>query len=143
MAEARVAALEHELGALRDELVQERRRSSALEEELRLREPKWAGQGDVSARIEAEYELLLTQRLILQPRTELNFAVQSVPEYGVGSGLSTAELSARLRYEVKREFAPYIGIDWTRSVGETADFVRADGGDPSSVSFVAGLRLWF
>lgn len=99
--------------------------------------------GDVSARIEAEYELLLTQRLILQPRTELNFAVQDVAEYGVGSGLSTAELGARLRYEIKREFAPYIGVDWTRSIGETADFVRADGGDPSSVSFVAGLRLWF
>ena len=99
--------------------------------------------GDVSARIEAEYELLLTQRLILQPRTELNFAVQDVSEYGVGSGLSTAELGARLRYEIKREFAPYIGVDWTRSVGETADFARADGGDPSSVSFVAGLRLWF
>lgn len=99
--------------------------------------------GDVSARIEVEYELMLTQRLILQPRTELNFAVQDVAEYGVGSGLSTAELGARLRYEIKREFAPYIGVDWTRSVGETADFVRADGGDPSSVSFVAGLRLWF
>ncbi|MBT8471195.1 MAG: copper resistance protein B, partial [Marinicaulis sp.] len=90
--------------------------------------------GDVSARIEAEYELMLTQRLIVQPRTELNFAVQDVAEYGVGSGLSTAELGARLRYEIKREFAPYIGVDWTRSVGETADFVRADGGDPSSVS---------
>ncbi|MGE0184027.1 MAG: copper resistance protein B [Parvularculaceae bacterium] len=102
-----------------------------------------SGDGDVSARIEAEYELMLTQRLILQPRTELNFAVQDVAEYGVGSGLSTAELGARLRYEIKREFAPYIGVDWTRSVGQTADFVRADGGDPSSVSFVAGLRLWF
>jgi len=99
--------------------------------------------GDVSARIEAEYELLLTQRLILQPRTELTFAVQEVADYGVGAGLSTAELGARLRYEIKREFAPYIGVDWTRSVGATADFVRADGGDPSSMSFVAGLRLWF
>ena len=99
--------------------------------------------GDVSARIEAEYELLLTQRLILQPRTELTFAAQDVAEYGVGSGLSSAELGARLRYEIKREFAPYIGIDWTRSVGTTADFVRADGHDPSGVSFVAGLRLWF
>ncbi len=98
--------------------------------------------GDVSARIEAEYELLLTQRLILQPRSELNFAAQDVAEHGVGSGLSTAELGARLRYEIKREFAPYIGIDWSRSVGDTADFIRADGGNPSSVSFVAGVRLW-
>ncbi len=99
--------------------------------------------GDVSARVELEYELLLTQRLILQPRTELNFAIQDVAENGVGSGLSTAEVGARLRYEVKREFAPYIGVEWERSVGETADFVRADGEDPSSVSLVAGLRLWF
>ncbi|MCA8888934.1 MAG: copper resistance protein B [Parvularculaceae bacterium] len=98
--------------------------------------------GDVSARVEAEYELLLTQRLILQPRTELNFAIQDVPEYDVGSGLTTAELGARLRYELKREFAPYIGVDWTRSVGDTTDFVRVNGHDPSSLSFVAGIRLW-
>ncbi len=101
-----------------------------------------SGDGDISARIELEYELLLTQRLILQPRTELNFAIQDVPENGVGSGLSTAEMGLRLRYEIKRQLAPYIGVSWERAVGETADFVRADGEDPSSVSFVAGLRLW-
>lgn len=99
--------------------------------------------GDLSAQVELEYELLLTQRLILQPRTELNLAVQDVPENGVGSGLSTAELGARLRYEIKREFAPYVGVSWERTVGETADFARADGEDPSSVSFVAGVRFWF
>ncbi len=99
--------------------------------------------GDISARIEAEYELLLTQRLILQPRAELNLAVQSVEEIGVGSGLSTAEVGARLRYEITRQFAPYAGVSWTRSVGETADFARAEGDDPGGVSFVAGLRLWF
>jgi copper resistance protein B len=102
-----------------------------------------SGDGDVSARVELEYELLLTQRLILQPRTELNFAIQSVEEVGVGSGLSTAEVGARLRYEIRRQFAPYVGVSWTRSVGETADFARADGEDPGGVSFVAGLRLWF
>lgn len=102
-----------------------------------------SGHGDVSARIEAEYDLLLTQRLILQPRTELNFAVQSVDELGVGSGLSTAEAGLRLRYEFTRQFAPYVGVNWTRSVGETADFARADGEDPGALSFVAGLRFWF
>jgi copper resistance protein B len=102
-----------------------------------------SGDGDVSARIEAEYDLLLTQRLILQPRMELNFAVQSVDELNVGSGLSNAELGLRLRYEVSRQFAPYVGVSWTRSVGETADFVRADGEDPGALSFVAGLRFWF
>ena len=99
--------------------------------------------GDVSVRIEAEYELLLTQRLILQPRTELNFAAQDVPDVGVGAGLSTAEVGARFRYEVRRQFAPYVGVSWERAVGDSADFARADGDDPGSVSFVAGLRLWF
>ncbi len=66
--------------------------------------------GDVSARIELEYELLLTQRLILQPRTELNFAIQDVPENGVGSGLSTAEAGLRLRYEIKRQFCPTLAF---------------------------------
>ncbi len=102
-----------------------------------------SGHGDLSARIEAEYDLLITQRLVLQPRTELNFAAQSVDELNIGSGLSTAELGLRLRYEIKRQFAPYVGVTWTRSVGETADFVRADGEDPGALSFVAGLRFWF
>ncbi len=102
-----------------------------------------SGEGDVSGRLEAEYDLLITQRLILQPRTELNFAVQSVDALGVGSGLSTAELGLRLRYEIKRQFAPYIGVNRTRSVGETADFVRTAGENPSAVSLVAGMRFWF
>ncbi|MEQ9145619.1 MAG: copper resistance protein B [Parvibaculaceae bacterium] len=99
--------------------------------------------GDVEARIEAEYDLLITQRLIAQPRAELNFAFQDIEELGIGSGLSTAELGFRLRYEIRREIAPYIGVSWTRAVGDTADFARNEGEDVSSVSFVAGIRLWF
>ena len=99
--------------------------------------------GDVSARVEVEFEFLLTQRLILQPRTELNFSAQDTPDVGVGAGLSTAEVGARLRYEFRRELAPYVGVSWERAVGDTADFARAEGDDPGSVSFVAGLRLWF
>ena len=99
--------------------------------------------GDVSARLEAEYDLLLTQRLILQPRAEANISFQTVDALETGEGLSDIELGARLRYEIKREFAPYIGVNWTRDVGETADFTRANGDDPSIVSFVAGIRLWF
>ena len=99
--------------------------------------------GELSARFEAEYELLLTQRLILQPRAELNFAVQDVEEIDIGSGLSTAEAGLRLRYEIEREFAPYVGVAWSRKIGETADFARNKGGNVQSVSFVAGLRLWF
>ena len=99
--------------------------------------------GDVEASVEAEYELLITQRLIIQPRAELNFAFQDAPEYGVGSGLSTAALGLRLRYEIRREFAPYIGVSWTRAIGDTADFARNNGEKASQVSFVAGIRLWF
>lgn len=102
-----------------------------------------SGHGEISARIEAEYELLLTQRLILQPRTELDFSAQDVPERGIGAGLSTAELGLRLRYEIRRRFAPYVGVAWTRDVGKTADFTRADGRDPGAASFVAGLRFWY
>lgn len=99
--------------------------------------------GDVEARIEAEYDLLITQRLIAQPRAELNFAFQDIEELGIGSGLSTAELGLRLRYEIRREVAPYIGVSWTRAVGDTADFARDEGENVSSVSFIAGIRLWF
>lgn len=102
-----------------------------------------SGQGDVSARFEAEYDLLITQRLILQPRTELNFAVQDVEDAGAGSGLSTAELGLRLRYEFTRQLAPYVGVNWVRAVGDTADFARADGENTGAVSLVAGVRLWF
>jgi copper resistance protein B len=102
-----------------------------------------SGHGDVTARIEVEYEFRLTQRLILQPRAELNFAFQDVPALETGSGLSTAEAGLRLRYEIRREFAPYVGVSWTRSVGDTADFARAAGDDPSNLSFVAGVRFWF
>lgn len=102
-----------------------------------------SGHGDVTARLETEYEFLLTQRLVLQPRTELNFAFQDVLALETGSGLSTAEAGLRLRYEIRREFAPYVGVSLVRSVGDTADFARAAGEDPSTISFVAGLRFWF
>lgn len=102
-----------------------------------------SNEGDVSGRVEVEYELLLTQRLILQPRVEANFTVQEVPRLGLGRGLSTAELGLRLRYEVKRQFAPYVGISWLGAAGRTADFDRANGRDTSSLTVVGGLRLWF
>lgn len=100
-------------------------------------------EGDLSARLEAEYEFLLTQRLALQPRTELNFAAEDVPELETGAGLSTAELGLRLRYEFDRQFAPYVGVNWKASTGETADFARARGEDTETLSFVTGIRLWF
>ena len=99
--------------------------------------------GDVLARAEAYYDQRLTNWFVLQPRAELNFAAQDVPENGIGSGLSDIELGLRLRYELRRELAPYVGISWDRKVGDTARFARADGEDTGGFSFVAGLRVWF
>ncbi len=99
--------------------------------------------GDVLGRLEGYYDQRITQRLILQPRAELNLAAQDVPENGIGSGLSDIELGLRLRYEIKRQFAPYVGLSWDRKLGDTADFARAAGEDPSSTSFVFGIRTWF
>ncbi|ATC24401.1 MULTISPECIES: copper resistance protein B [Caulobacter] len=102
-----------------------------------------SNKGNLLARVEGAYDLRLTQRLLLQPRAELNFAAQNIPETETGSGLSTAELGLRLRYEIRREFAPYIGVSYERSVGKTADLARAAGRDVSDTSFVVGLRAWF
>jgi copper resistance protein B len=99
--------------------------------------------GDVSARLEAEYELLLTQRLILQPRFEANVAVQDAKRFGVGKGLNNIELGLRLRYEIRRQFAPYIGVNWTRLFGDTADLARREGSKVSIPAFVVGLRMWW
>ena len=99
--------------------------------------------GDVLGRLEGYYDQRMTQRLILQPRAELNLAAQDVPENGIGAGLSDIELGLRLRYEIAREFAPYVGVSWDRKLGDTAEFARASGEDPSSTSIVLGIRAWF
>lgn len=100
-------------------------------------------QGRTAVRLKSEYELLLTQRLILQPEGEANLYGKSDPARKLGSGLSDLELGLRLRFEVRREFAPYIGIVWSRQFAGTADRVREFGGNPSDVQFVAGVRAWF
>lgn len=74
---------------------------------------------------------------------ELNFAAQDVPENAIGSGISNIELGLRLRYEIAREFAPYIGISHDAKIGQTARYARANGEDPTATSFVAGVRFWF
>ena len=100
-------------------------------------------EGDLTARLEAEYDQRITQRLILQPRVEIDFALQDVEEIGVGSGLSKVEAGLRLRYEFKREFAPYIGVEYNRTFGDTARFARAENEKVGHMSFVVGLRSWF
>ena len=99
--------------------------------------------GDLHARIEGQYDQRLTQKLILQPAVEANFAAQDVPELGIGSGLSDIELGLRLRYEFVKEFAPYVGVEWTRKFGDTARFARAVGEETGGTSLVAGVRFWF
>ncbi len=99
--------------------------------------------GDLLGRAEASYDQRVTQRLILQPRVELNLSAQDVPATRTGAGLSNAELGLRLRYEVAREFAPYIGIIREAKTGKTADYARAAGDRASSTSLVIGLRAWF
>lgn len=99
--------------------------------------------GDVSARITATYEILFTQRLILQPRLDLDAAAQSAEKFGVGEGLNSLGLGLRLRYEIRREFAPYIGVQWVQRFGETADISRRDAGSAADIAVVVGVRLWY
>lgn len=102
-----------------------------------------SNKGELLGRVEGTYDLRLTNRVILQPRAELNFAAQDSRETQTGSGLSNAELGLRLRYEVRREFAPYVGISWDRQFGRTADFARARGADTEATSVVFGIRAFF
>jgi copper resistance protein B len=99
--------------------------------------------GDVSANLTATYDLLLTQRLILQPRLDFDAAVQSAEKFGVGEGVNSLGLGLRLRYEITREFAPYIGVQWRQEFGEAADLSRRGGGRAQDIALVLGVRLWF
>lgn len=99
--------------------------------------------GDLIGRLEGTYDLQLTQRVVLQPQAELRWSGQDISELGIGSGISHVELGLRLRYEIKREFAPYVGIAYERTFGRTTDFARARGEGVSSTRFVVGIRTWF
>jgi copper resistance protein B len=100
-------------------------------------------QGRTALRLKADYDLLLTQRLILQPYGEVNLYGKSDPQHLVGSGISDLELSLRLRYEVRREVAPYVGVGWFRRFGEAADLARRAGEGSDEAQLVAGLHVWF
>ncbi len=99
--------------------------------------------GQTRASIEAEYELLFTNRLILQPLLEATFHGEDDEERGIGSGLSTVEAGLRLRYEFTRRFAPYLGVTYQRAFAGTADLRRAAGEETEDTQFVAGVRTWF
>ena len=99
--------------------------------------------GQVNAILSAEYEWMINQQLVLSPEVSINFHTKNDQEHGVGSGLSDTQIGLRLRYEIKREFAPYIGVNWIQKYGNSADYARHEGEDSSDVQFVVGLRAWF
>jgi copper resistance protein B len=99
--------------------------------------------GRTAARLEVEYEWLFTNRVILQPLIELEIYGKDDPERGLGAGLSSIETGLRLRYEIRRELAPYIGITWDRKLFGTADLARQAGEDAGRTRVAFGLRTWF
>lgn len=99
--------------------------------------------GDLTARVEAEYDQRITQRLIVQPRMELEASASDIPELGLASGFTHVEAGVRLRYEFAREFAPYVGVEYSRDLGGTADLARARGEEPGGIRWVLGIRAWF
>jgi copper resistance protein B len=99
--------------------------------------------GRTAARLKAEYDMRFTQRLILRPEAELNAYGKSDAARGVGSGIADLSIGLRMRYEIRREFAPYVGVVWRKRFGETATLAREAGEDPNELRAVAGLRVWF
>lgn len=99
--------------------------------------------GRSALRLEGEYDILLTNKLILQPAAEINFYSQNDKSRGIGRGLSDSEIELRLRYEIRREFAPYIGVSWKQLYGNTSDMAKDEGEKDSKVSFLMGARVWF
>lgn len=102
-----------------------------------------SSKGELTARGEAEYDLRITQRLILQPRLELNLSAQDIPELGIGSGLVAADAGLRLRYHLDQRFAPYLGVGYERAFGDTRRARRAAGERGGGLRLLAGVRLWF
>jgi len=102
-----------------------------------------SNKGELIGRIEGYYDQRITQRLIFQPRAELNLSAQDIPDSDIGSGLVNVEVGGRLRYEISRQFAPYVGVSYLRKTGETARLARAAGEDVHATSVVAGIRFWF
>lgn len=98
--------------------------------------------GQSALRLEGEYDILLGDKLILQPSLEANLYGRSDAQRGIGSGFSDLSAGLRLRYEFSRKFAPYVGVEWGRGYGKTADLLEPDE-DVSESRLVAGVRFWF
>ncbi|MBH0056022.1 copper resistance protein B [Pseudoalteromonas sp. SWXJZ94C] len=100
-------------------------------------------QGNTAFTLEAEYELLLTQKLIIQPRAEITLYGKNDKQNELGSGLSSSAIGFRVRYEFTRQFAPYIGVEWSNKFGNTADYATSSGQSSNNTAFVAGIKFWF
>jgi len=102
-----------------------------------------SGEGHLAGKLETSYDLLLTQRLILQPQIEVNIYSKADPARLVGAGFSDIDTGLRLRYELSRAFAPYLGVVYQGKFGQTANFARQAGESAGDVRFVFGVRTWF
>jgi copper resistance protein B len=112
--------------------------------DLDLEITAFLGEGSQTGlRLEAEYDVMLTQNLILQPHTEFNFYGKNDAARGTGSGLSETEFGLRLRYEITPQFAPYVGVSWNNMHGHTASYAKEEEEDTHDARFVAGIRMWF
>lgn len=98
---------------------------------------------DAGLRLQADYDLLLTQRLVLAARAEAELWTDADEREGRGAAASQASVGLRLRYEFLRELAPYAGLEWARALGDSADLARDDREPVQELRWVAGLRFWF
>ncbi|TFW13425.1 copper resistance protein B [Massilia arenosa] len=99
--------------------------------------------GSLAARFNVKYELLFTPRLILEPELAANMYSRADRERGLGAGLSDTSAALTLRYEVTRQFAPYLGLEWTRRFHQTADLAQSEGRQTSATALRFGVRLWY
>ncbi|MEG2730937.1 copper resistance protein B [Brevundimonas sp.] len=102
-----------------------------------------SAEGDLTARAEVEYDQRITQKWIVQPAIEVAMSASDIPELEIGSGLTSVTAGLRLRYEIRKEFAPYVGVEWSRSLGDTADYARARDEDAEDVRLIVGIKAWF
>lgn len=102
-----------------------------------------SSKGELSARLVASYDLLITQKWVLQPRFEMNVSANDLPEYGIGKGVNDVQIDLRLRYEFKREIAPYFGMTWTKKIGSTADYANLANEAELETAIIAGVKIWF
>jgi len=104
---------------------------------------KFLTTGEMLADIELEYSILLTQRLTVQPKVSSSYSSENLKEMEIGSGINNFSISLRLIYEIKREFAPYMEVSYTKFLGNTKDFFKKETGKDKETNIYLGLRIWF